>query len=521
MSLYKQSALLLVAASLVSCQGAANKPMLHPALEPPLALPTGTDGTIDYVAFLNERCAAGVTRENNAAVRLLAIVAPFKPGSEDAAKKILGISLDSASAMWVDYDTFRDTANVPLSNTLWDDIDAAERRKWTDADYPIVVKWLAAQSRALDAIAVAVQRPRYYVPMVSAHTPPTLLDCFMSGGLASYRSISNTFAARATHRLAAGDVDGFIADLNACHRIADLMAQRPFIIDQLVAVAIHATPSLTLAKLLERGELSGDALRRSQQMLDANPAPPADPKCLDIAERAFTADLLQMCRRGRLRDARTIMVSPLGASADLPVGDLDRVDWSVAEKFVNAEYDNEARLLALHDREQFRKSQNQWETAYAALQLPDEDFWFLPATTSVDPVKTAQANTFLRLRSGESRTDYSVRMAAYLFGDNNSRMRLLAESQRMRLEAVRTALAVAAYRAVTGRFPGALADLVPKYLAAVPEDWFSGKPLMYKMDGGDVVVYSIGNDEKDDGGKIITTLNGGDTGARVKGINAP
>jgi hypothetical protein len=74
-----------------------------------------------------------------------------------------------------------------------------------------------------------------------------------------------------------------------------------------------------------------------------------------------------------------------------------------------------------------------------------------------------------------------------------------------RLEQVRwnlsVAFALAAYRADAGRYPARLADLAPKYLPAVPGDTFSGKPLVYRPAEKGYLLYSVGVNGKDDGGR--------------------
>jgi len=68
------------------------------------------------------------------------------------------------------------------------------------------------------------------------------------------------------------------------------------------------------------------------------------------------------------------------------------------------------------------------------------------------------------------------------------------------LRTARTALAVLRYRLAAGRLPEALTDLVPIYLDAVPVDPYDGKDLRYEKLGVGFVVYSIGQDMRDDGG---------------------
>jgi len=65
----------------------------------------------------------------------------------------------------------------------------------------------------------------------------------------------------------------------------------------------------------------------------------------------------------------------------------------------------------------------------------------------------------------------------------------------------RTALAIERYRLAAGKLPDTLADIVPAYLDAVPTDPFDGNELRYKKLEPGFVVYSIGEDMSDDGGK--------------------
>jgi len=69
------------------------------------------------------------------------------------------------------------------------------------------------------------------------------------------------------------------------------------------------------------------------------------------------------------------------------------------------------------------------------------------------------------------------------------------------LRTARVALAIERYRLATGSFPDALSDLAPTYLDGVPKDPFDDKELRYKKLETGFVIYSIGEDGTDDGGK--------------------
>ena len=75
----------------------------------------------------------------------------------------------------------------------------------------------------------------------------------------------------------------------------------------------------------------------------------------------------------------------------------------------------------------------------------------------------------------------------------------------MRLVQVRaasTAVAIERYRLDHGDSPAALDGLVPAYLASVPIDPFTGRPLLYRTDRSRFVIYSPGPDGKEDGGEV-------------------
>jgi hypothetical protein len=70
------------------------------------------------------------------------------------------------------------------------------------------------------------------------------------------------------------------------------------------------------------------------------------------------------------------------------------------------------------------------------------------------------------------------------------------------IRATRTSLAVERWRLThDGNVPHSLADLVPGFLVAIPTDPFDEQPLRYKKLARGFVVYSIGPDFTDDGGK--------------------
>jgi hypothetical protein len=78
------------------------------------------------------------------------------------------------------------------------------------------------------------------------------------------------------------------------------------------------------------------------------------------------------------------------------------------------------------------------------------------------------------------------------------------------------AFALAAYRSDNHRYPAKLNDLAPKYLATIPVDLFSGKPLIYRPTENGYLFYSVGVNGKDDGGRFYDDdPPGDDLGVRM------
>jgi len=69
------------------------------------------------------------------------------------------------------------------------------------------------------------------------------------------------------------------------------------------------------------------------------------------------------------------------------------------------------------------------------------------------------------------------------------------------------AIALKRYQLNHQRLPEKLDELVPEFLAAVPVDLMDAKPLRYRREGEtDFVLYSVGEDGKDDGGNVTPVI---------------
>jgi hypothetical protein len=93
----------------------------------------------------------------------------------------------------------------------------------------------------------------------------------------------------------------------------------------------------------------------------------------------------------------------------------------------------------------------------------------------------------------------------YYLQDLNGSLRRWVEGK-AGLRVADTALAAEQWRAMHGRWPDALSELVPELLKAVPRGPWGEGALRYARTESGVVVYSLGSDGKDDGGRTNEEL---------------
>jgi hypothetical protein len=79
----------------------------------------------------------------------------------------------------------------------------------------------------------------------------------------------------------------------------------------------------------------------------------------------------------------------------------------------------------------------------------------------------------------------------------------------MHIDLARVACALERFHLVQGNYPETLHKLAPGFIEKIPHDLINGEPLHYrKTEDGRFILYSIGWDEKDDGGNVFLNKSG-------------
>jgi hypothetical protein len=124
---------------------------------------------------------------------------------------------------------------------------------------------------------------------------------------------------------------------------------------------------------------------------------------------------------------------------------------------------------------------------------------------TVSPAMVRQADESLREMPI---TPYTLLCKKFLPSLGNS-VRKFAFAQNT-VNLTRIACALERYHLAKVKYPDTLDALAPQFLDQVPRDPIGGQPLHYRQtDDGQFFVYSVGWDEKDDGGLVVLNKSGG------------
>ena len=467
--------------------------------------PLREDGYVDYVAALNQRFRAGVTPENNAAVPWLKAMGPgeIEPKYRDEYCRMLGVPpIPEKGDYYVDFATYakglKDSekpaaqAGKREPDVCCDQLFQAMERPWSKKEFPVLAGWVAANERPLALVVAASRCSRLYGPLVSADCADNAAIAVLLPLVEQYRPVARVLIARAMLRLHENEVDGAWENLLACHRLAKLLGQGSTLPDELIAVALDRAASAGDQALLQHARLTPAQIARMRADLDQLPSTLKMVERINFAERLMYLDCIAMVARkgfsslaGLAYDYDSQSKSMVQYLVDMPSG--TAVDWDQAFRMGNSWYD---RLVDVYRKPTFAERE-------AAAHKIDDDVQKL-ALAAKDWKSSGQSPSAGRRNTLSERVGQVF--ACVLLPGMTIAGRIDDEGT-MQSELTRLLFALAAYHADRGVYPAKLADLTPKYVPEIPKDIFNASDLHYRSDGGGYLLYSVGLNGKDDGGK--------------------
>jgi len=471
--------------------------------------PLREDGYPDYVAALNQIASEGVTPENNAAVLFCRAFGPRTIPEENRGRffRMLGVPPLPPEGKYLvslwDY-VHRDKGTQAQSpgdqptqedQAFWtasDQLDEAVARPWSTEEFPTLVQWLEANEGPLKLIFEGTRRPRWYVPIVCEGG--ALWGGMWMGPREPLRHCAPALCARAMLRLKAGQVEEAHQDLLGCHRLARLASQGPMLEeDVLVAYGMESMACGGDAALAHYANLKADQARKLADDLRSLPPMPNVAEKWNVGARYAYLD--RLCWHARFGPRALGTLIGLGSSGEhtpeSPEGVFDSLTGLGAQMVIDA---NEALRAgnAWFDRVHAAFSMNSTHERIAALRQLEEELARLS-------MERRDRNIMHQVLTSNSPAATAGRYIVAVTAPAPASYGYVTDGALVRQRMALVAFALAAYRAEHGAYPADLAQVVPKYLKAVPEDTFSGKPLRYKREGAGYLLYSIRSYREDDG----------------------
>jgi hypothetical protein len=468
--------------------------------------PLDTEGYVDFPAAINERLGQGVTAENNANVLLWQAFGPHPYGANmpRAFFRWMQIgTLPEEGDYLLDFEQFlrqQGLEDAKEIKSITSQLDHAGERPWTAAEYPQMAAWLKANEKPLALAVAASKRPKYFSPLV-AHPMkdgrPAGIMASLVAGVQRTRVVVQALSARAMLALGEGRPGDAWHDLLACHRLGRLVGRGGTLIEFLVGVAVeHIAVAGDLA-LLERGKLEVKQFKARLAELQALPARDTVAEKIDLVERCSFLETVQMV--ARYGPDYLASMAGGGASRPDPLAKLftANVDWEPALRNGNRWFDRLTAALRVADRAEREK------------QLDGLDIELKELRNNATKPGVLQALSNLTL----SPTDRGKRIGDILVTLLVPALRKVQDAGE-RMDQVEqnllVAFALAAYHRENGKYPAQLDALAPAYLARVPTDRFSGKALIYRPGDNGYLLYSVGVNGKDDGGRTYGDEPAGD-----------
>ncbi len=335
--------------------------------------PVDKDGNIDFVGALHERYSKGITSENNAAIPFWQGAGPWLIPIERR-EEFFGALGISAPPLLQQGDCFPGLEILALSlakvhpekdagtieTEMRKELEGYAARVWSRSGLPKVAARIDGYAGPLAKFTEASKKPRFFsallpVPADSGLTNARRPDCSLA------RDVATMLVARAMLSMGEGRLSDAGRDLLACHRLARLIGQGPFMLHILVGVAIEDKAWTGDVVLSQQPGLSAEQARKYLRVLQELGPCKGPVEAAEFGERLAVLDVA--CRVARTGPATCLHVQGLMdnisierrkelAKMEESARDWDSpatVDWNEVLRLINARMDRMVAALKISD----------------------------------------------------------------------------------------------------------------------------------------------------------------------------
>ncbi len=367
---------------------------------------------------------------------------------------------------------------------------------WKREDHPLIARWMDANEKPLELVIGASRRSQYFAPLFISDDD-ALFGRFGFPLIDAHRTAAQLLGKRALLKLGEGQVESAWNDLHACRRLARLSAQGLISTDGSIAMAVDGIGSYYQVKIVEHAELTAQQCLAFRRQLGELPAFPSVDHYVEPGERFAVLDLI--CKFAQLGTELPVELEKAKREDLLPAAS-NNIDWNVVLRTVNAWRDRFTAAATISDESkrwsELRKVSSELRAEY---QVAKERAASIAAELS--PHVAGEAFGVIAAQAF---------LSTYL-GPPAWQKRVSTTDDLLKI-----ALAIAQFKAEHGKLPGNLAVFEPTYFEKVPLDPATGASFVYRVTDKGYILYGLGPNGQDDGGKTYddndagTTLNADD-----------
>lgn len=461
------------------------------------------DGRPDYLTALNEMASKGVTKDNNAAVLIMPALDDGSLLGSQLRKKVievLGVSLPTEGTC---FKAFAGHEAGPGTDSFRA-YEYGIAKPWRSGDHPALASWVKENQKPLDTVRDATGRSRWYIPLVTEERVPTL-ESIQRPKYKRFIDVAEALVIRANLAAGEGRIEEALADLLAVYRFGILLDQDPTLVGPFNGISLTSISQKVMKVYATTGALSRRQAQHLAHDLIAAGALPRLTIAVDGLERFGMLSAIALTATQPVEQVAETLEGFVGGEENVipQAGSLDideemkegwkQVNWNALLKQANGRYDEIVDAMKLPT---FAERVEVLRKRIQSLQVASRNFSLSPDYP--DQWTELLGNVFVSphaMRVGDQRSVYEA-------------LQLRSDLNNVYGDLTILSLALCAFKAENGKYPDNLSALAPEFLPKVPQDFCSGKPFIYKNTAEGYILYSVGENMKDDGGK--TKAEGGD-----------
>jgi hypothetical protein len=479
------------------------EPLVQPNKEVTfITAPLDSNGDPDYLEYLNHQRSEDVTAENNAAVKILQAYGPEfegEPLPEDYFRR-LGIEpLPQDGDYFVELEHWVENLKYPegdseleLTDEFWDDsyrladkVEFARRHPWSEAQFPLLARWLEENRKSMNLFREAAEQDYFFDPIVRQEPGTPILEAKHFAAQMRRRLVRAT-EINAMKYLQERKIEQALAEAYAIRRAARCNRRASFLVEALLVYGLETNAVEIECRIAQSGLVTAEQLisyRQQIQQLSRIP-PPVDaiePELCRLLDAMLVTGRKNPWASGWVGDAEAMWIACQHSSGE----------WETAMRIPHPYFERVEAAFRLETYPQRQSALNSCidDMQYLSIEAygPSHTVWALAAGRKAKGSLCGKRWTSLLfptwpvIDTAHCRTEATHLLGSLIF-------------------------ALEIYKLKQGDYPPTLDSLVPDYYETIPLDPFVERPFIYhppETADGRYQLYSVDLNLVDNGGKPI------------------